>query len=105
SDGHLYELGIPSGTLADVGRPAAFTSDVALGHDSTLYLTDSYVLYTLDRETGESTAVASILPLHEYNGLGTAPDATLLATADGEGSFRVHALSGDRTATASLPGG
>jgi hypothetical protein len=105
SDGHLYELGIPSGTLTDVGRPAAFTSDVALGHDSTLYLTDSYVLYALDRESGESTGIASILPLHEYNGLGTAPDGTLLATADVAELFLVDASSGASTTNASFPDG
>jgi hypothetical protein len=105
SDAHLYELDVPSGALADVGTPAASAGDVALGHDSTLYLTDSYNLYSVDRATGESTAIGSILPLHQYNGLGTAADGTLLATADVPQLFSVDASSGAATASASFPSG
>src|ERR1700689_1038405 len=66
SDGHLYEVGVPSGQLVDVGDSPAFASDIALASDGTLYATDSYILYKADRALATTTAVGSIMPLHQY---------------------------------------
>ncbi len=103
SDGNLYEVRVPSGTLVTVGTPAAFASDIALTADSTLYATDTYVLYTLDRSDGTSTAVASILPLNMYNGLGTVPPSSLYASADAFDIFSVDRMSGASNIVAPLP--
>jgi hypothetical protein len=104
SDGHLYETRVPSGTLVDLGAPAASLSDVALGSNGVLYATDSYVLYGVDRASGTATTIASILPLHLYNGLGTA-NASLLATADVPQLFGIDPIYGSSISRATLPSG
>jgi hypothetical protein len=105
SDGNLYEVAVPSGELVEVGSPGADPFDVALTSDSTLYATDSYVLYTLDRATGASTAVASILPLNMYDGLGSFPPDTLYAAADVPEIFQIDPMGGTSTMIAPLPSG
>jgi hypothetical protein len=103
SDGHLYEVRIPSGELVDLGTPAASLGDVALDSNGLLYATDSYVLYRTDRATSEVTTIASILPLHLYNGLGVHNGTSLLATADIPELFEVDSMSGSSRAVAPLP--
>jgi hypothetical protein len=105
SDGHLYEARIPSGELVDVGMSNAQLSELALGSNSVLYGTDSYVLYRVDRATSIATAIASILPLHQYNGLGVVNGSSLLATADVPQVFAVDAVNGSSRVTTSLPDG
>jgi hypothetical protein len=105
SDGNLYEVAVPSGSLVLVGSPGSAPFDVALTSDSTLYATDSYILYTLDRATGASTAVASILPLNMYDGLGSFPPDTLYASADVPDVFQIDPLGGASTMIAPLPSG
>jgi hypothetical protein len=104
SDGHLYEARVPSGNLVDVGMPAASLGDLALDSNGVLYATDSYVLYRVDRASGVTTAIASMLPLHLYNGLGTASGG-LLATADVPQLFAIDAVAGSASPKASLPSG
>jgi hypothetical protein len=101
-DNHLYEMRVPSAQVFDVGVPAAPITDVALT-GSVLYATDSYILYRLDRATAADTVVASILPLHQYNGLGAAADGSLLATADAPSLFRIDPVTGASTAIAPIP--
>jgi hypothetical protein len=103
SDGHLYEVSVPNVTLYDIGVPTAFASDLAIGHDGTLYATDSYILYSIDRATIETKTIASILPLHMYSGLGTAQNGTLYATADAPTIFVIDSQSGASTANADWP--
>jgi hypothetical protein len=103
SDGHLYEARIPSGQLVDLGTPAASLGDVALDSSGILYATDSYILYRIDRATSASTTIASILPLHLYNGLGIASDESLVATADVPQLFKIDSLYGSSLAVAQLP--
>jgi hypothetical protein len=105
SDGHLYEVDVPSAQLHDLGMSPASASDIALTPDGTLYSTDSYVLYTSDRGNATTTAVGSILPLHMYNGLGSEPDGTLQATADVATVFSVDTMTAAATPLAPLPGG
>ena len=104
SDGHLYEARVPSGDLVDLGTPAAGVSDLALGSNGVLYATDSYVLSSVDRATAKTATIASMLPLHLYNGLGIA-NGGLLATADVPQVFGIGAIDGSSTALASLPYG
>jgi len=104
SDGHVYEARVPSGDLVDLGAPPASLGDVALGSNGILYATDSYVLYGVDRATAATTTIASILPLHLYNGLGTA-NGGLLATADVPQLLAVGATDGAAVSRATLPSG
>ncbi len=105
SDGHLYEVDVASAQLTDLGASQAFAGDIALAPDGTLYTTDSYVLYTADRADSTTTPVGSIMPLHQYNGLGLQPDGTLFATADTPAIFAIDATLASATALASLPVG
>ncbi|MDP9000188.1 MAG: hypothetical protein M3O46_08775 [Myxococcota bacterium] len=105
SDGHLYEVRVPSGGLVDLGPSAAALGDIALDSQGVLYATDSYVLYRVDRETSEATSVASILPLHLYNGLGTTNGRSLLATADVPQLFEIGTANGLSIPVAPLPSG
>jgi hypothetical protein len=105
SDGHLYEVGVPSGQLVDVGDSPAFASDIALATDGTLYATDSYILYKADRALATTTAVGSIMPLHQYNGLGTNPQGQLVATADVPTIFQIDTTSAAATPAGFLPAG
>jgi hypothetical protein len=102
SDGHIYETRIPSGELVDLGEPAALVTDLALGSNGVLYATDSYILYRVDRATAVATTIASILPLHQYAGLGQAADGSLWATADAPQLFQIDAASGSSLAVAAL---
>jgi hypothetical protein len=105
SDGHLYEARVPSGELVDVGISAAYLGDVALDSSGALFATDSYNLYGIDRATSAATAIASILPLHMYNGLGVLNGASLLATADVPDLFEVDRVSGASVAGVAFPPG
>jgi hypothetical protein len=105
SDGHLYEARIPSGELVDVGTSNASLGDVALDTNGVLYGTDSYVLYRVDRATSEAITVASILPLHLYNGLGIVNGTSLLATADVPQLFEIDAMNGSSRVVAPFPVG
>jgi hypothetical protein len=102
SDMHLYEARVPSGALVDLGMPAPALTDLALGSNGVLYGTDSYILYSVDRATAAAATIASILPVHQYAGLGEAAGG-LLATADVSQLFQVDAASGVSLAVAALP--
>ena len=102
SDMHLYETRVPSGGLVDLGVPPPALSDLALGPDGVLYATDSYILYRVDRATAAASAIASILPVHQYAGLGEAA-GVLLATADTSQLFQVDGASGASLPVALLP--
>jgi hypothetical protein len=105
SDGHVYEVRIPSAALVDLGLSPASPSNLALASDGTLFLTDTYVLYRADRATAATTAVGSILPLHQYGGLGSSPGGSLEATADTPDLFRVDATSGAASILTPFPSG
>jgi hypothetical protein len=108
TDNFLYEVDVPSGALTQVGGMiGAFASDIALASDGTLYLTDSYDLYTVDRASATSVEVAPILPLHMYAGLGTFPmaGAPLYTVADTNQVFSVDPMAGASNPVASLPAG
>jgi hypothetical protein len=102
SDMHLYEARVPSGALVDLGMPAPALTDLALGSNGVLYATDSYILYTVDRATADAATIASILPVHQYAGLG-ASAGVLLATADVSQLFQVDVASGASLPVAALP--
>jgi hypothetical protein len=105
SDGHVYEVRIPSAALVDLGLSPASPSNLALASDGTLFLTDTYVLYRADRATAATTPVGSILPLHQYGGLGSSPGGSLQATADTPDLFRVDPTSGGASVLAPFPSG
>ncbi|MGH7439428.1 MAG: hypothetical protein ACRENE_27380, partial [Polyangiaceae bacterium] len=88
--------------------PRAFpagASDIALASDGTLYSTDSYVLYVTDRTNATTRAVGSILPLHQYSGLGFGPDSSLDAVADVASVLAVDTTSAAARSIATLPAG
>jgi len=105
SDGHLYEVDVPGGALHDVGDSPAFASDIALAPSGTLFSTDTYVLYASDRSDATTKAVGSIMPLHQYNGLGSRPDGTLWATADVPTFFEITPSTAAATPLGALPDG
>lgn len=112
ADGHLYEVDVPTGQAHDVGLCPAFPSDVALASDSTLFVTDSYVLYVIDRSNATTTAVGSIMPLYEYNALGSQPnsrggaEAPLLAmTTEATTGFQVNPTTAQATPYRGIPAG
>jgi hypothetical protein len=105
ADGHLYEVGIPGGALVDLGPTPASVVQIALTPDGTLYGTDNYVLYATDRSMATTTAVGSIMPLHQYGGLGSTPSGGLEATADVPSLFSVDPMTAAASVIGSLPAG
>jgi hypothetical protein len=105
SDGHLYEVRIPSAVLVDIGLSPATAANLALASDGTLYLTDTYVLYRADRGTAATNAVGPMLPLHQYGGLGSSTGGGLQATADVPDLFRVDSMNGAAAILAVFPPG
>jgi hypothetical protein len=105
SDGHLYEVGIPGGAMVDLGPTQASIGEIAIAPDGTLYGTDSYVLYATDRTDATTTAVGSIMPLHQYSGLGSSPAGALEATCDVPQIFSIDPASAAATPIATIPTG
>lgn len=106
ADGNLYEVDVPSGQVVDVGTPSASTANIALEQDGTLVLTDSYILYTLDRGDATTTAIASIMPLFQYNALGSQPNGPLLAgTAESPFVYDVDPMTAAATPLTGVPAG
>ncbi len=103
ADGHLYEVGIPGGATVDLGATQASIEDMAIAPDGTLYGTDSYILYATDRATATTTAVGSILPLHQYSGLGSSPAGALEATADVLSIFGIDPTTAAASPIATIP--